>query len=107
MIARAAVGALVATVAVFAHVSTADASPRAVYGVQDDAWLVHGPGTLESRLDVLDRMGVDVVRYTVRWYVIAGKRPQSRSAPAGASPSPATMRKSPAANTAAAMTIER
>ena len=52
-------------------------SSLAVYGVQDDAWLVHGPGTLESRLDVLDRMGVDVVRYTVRWYVIAGKRPQS------------------------------
>ena len=39
----------------------------ALYGVQDDAWLFHGPGTLESRLDELDRLGVDVVRYTVRW----------------------------------------
>lgn len=77
VIARAALAALAASVAIFAHVPTADASSRAVYGVQDDAWLVHGPGTLESRLDVLDRMGVDVVRYTVRWYVIGGKRPQA------------------------------
>lgn len=79
MIVRAALAALVASVAVFAHVSTADASSRAVYGVQDDAWLAHGPGTLESRLDVLDRMGVDVVRYTVRWYAVAATRPLSEA----------------------------
>jgi hypothetical protein len=54
----------------FAH-----AAPGALYGVQDDAWLAHGPGTLESRLDELDRLGVDVVRFTVRWDVIADERP--------------------------------
>jgi beta-glucosidase/6-phospho-beta-glucosidase/beta-galactosidase len=43
--------------------------------VQDDAWLQNGPGTLDSRLVELDRMGVDVVRYTVRWDDVAGTRP--------------------------------
>jgi Glycosyl hydrolase catalytic core len=64
-------GALAALV--FAN--AANATSRAVYGVQDDAWLSHGPGTLESRLDELDRLGVDVVRFTVRWDEIATDRP--------------------------------
>ena len=29
------------------------------YGIQDDAWLRFGPGTLEQRLDRLDALGVD------------------------------------------------
>jgi Glycosyl hydrolase catalytic core len=53
----------------------ATAAPGALYGVQDDAWLAQGPGTLESRLDELDRLGVDVVRYTLRWDTIARSRP--------------------------------
>jgi hypothetical protein len=53
----------------------AQAAPGALFGVQDDAWLAHGPGKLESRLDELDRLGVDVVRYAVRWDVVAGERP--------------------------------
>ena len=59
----------------FAGASTAQAASGALYGIQDDAWLEHGPGTLESRLDELDRLGVDVVRYTVRWDLIAKQRP--------------------------------
>jgi len=47
------------------------------YGFNDDAWLVHGPGTLESRLDELTRLGADVVRFTVRWDTVARKRPVS------------------------------
>ena len=58
-----------------AGASTAQAASGALYGIQDDAWLEHGPGTLESRLDELDRLGVDVVRYTVRWDLIAKQRP--------------------------------
>jgi hypothetical protein len=58
---------------VFANAATA--APGALYGLQDDAWLAHGPGTLESRLDELDRLGVDVVRFTVRWDAIASSRP--------------------------------
>jgi hypothetical protein len=47
--------------------ATAHASPYVRYGVQDDAWLEYGPGTLEGRLDHLDKLGVDVVRVTVDW----------------------------------------
>jgi Cellulase (glycosyl hydrolase family 5) len=52
-------------------------APGALYGIQDDAWLAHGPGTLESRLDELDRLGVDVVRFALRWDLIAQERPVS------------------------------
>jgi Glycosyl hydrolase catalytic core len=51
------------------------AASGALYGIQDDAWLAHGPGRLESRLNELDRLGVDVVRYAVRWDEVAGERP--------------------------------
>jgi hypothetical protein len=47
--------------------SSAGASPFVRYGVQDDAWLEFGPGTLEDRLDQLDQLGVDVVRVTIDW----------------------------------------
>ena len=59
----------------------AEASPSVRYGVQDDAWLEAGPGTLEQRLDRLDRLGVQIVRYTLRWDQIAALRPaNARSA---------------------------
>src|SRR5262249_45122110 len=45
------------------------------FGVADDAWLAHGPGTLESRLNVLSKLGPDVVRFTVRWDRVASTRP--------------------------------
>jgi hypothetical protein len=47
------------------------------YGFNDDAWLAHGPGTLESRLKELTRLGADVVRFTVRWDAVARRRPVS------------------------------
>jgi hypothetical protein len=46
------------------------ASPGIRFGIQDDAWLAHGPGTLEDRLDELERLGVDLVRYNLRWDVV-------------------------------------
>ena len=64
------------------------AAPRAVaatgvqYGLTDDAWLLDGPGTLESRLGELDRLGVHVVRFTVRWDQIATSRPTAPTDPA-------------------------
>ena len=61
--------------AALAFASPGTAASGALYGVQDDAWLAHGPGTLEARLDELDRLGVDVVRVTVRWDEIAAERP--------------------------------
>jgi hypothetical protein len=45
----------------------AHAEPGVRYGIQDDGWIVHGPGRLGERLDTLDRLGVDVVRFTLHW----------------------------------------
>src|SRR5688500_3560392 len=45
----------------------ADASSGVRVGIQDDAWLVHGPGTLDDRLDRLERLGVDPVRFNLHW----------------------------------------
>src|SRR3954447_4453398 len=47
--------------------AAAGASPYIRYGVQDDAWLQYGPGTLDERLTQLDELGVDVVRVTDNW----------------------------------------
>lgn len=54
--------------------SPAEASRFIRFGIQDDAWLAGGPGTLDSRLELLDRLGVDLVRYTIRWDEVAGSR---------------------------------
>jgi hypothetical protein len=43
------------------------ASPAIRYGVQDDAWIRYGPGTLDQRLDRLSSLGVDVVRINMAW----------------------------------------
>ncbi len=56
-----------AAVAAFGSARPAHASASIQYGIQDDAWLVYGPGTLEERLDRLDDLGVDLVRYTLVW----------------------------------------
>ncbi len=48
----------------------ASASPYAQYGIQDDAWITYGPGSLEERLDTLDRLGIDLVRYTINWHEV-------------------------------------
>jgi len=47
------------------------------YGIQDDAWLVYGPGTLESRFDRLESLGVKLVRFNLRWDEIARRRPEN------------------------------
>src|SRR5687767_9433844 len=43
------------------------ASSGVRYGIQDDAWLTHGPGTLEERLERLEALGVDLVRFNLHW----------------------------------------
>ena len=57
------------------------AAPGAKFGIHDDAWLVSGPGTLSSRLRELDRIGVDIVRFTLRWNEIAAERPATPTDP--------------------------
>ncbi|HEY2544270.1 MAG TPA: hypothetical protein VGH92_14610, partial [Gaiellaceae bacterium] len=57
----------VAVLAALALPAVAPASPYLRAGIQDDAWLQYGPGTLDQRLDRLDALGVDVVRVTINW----------------------------------------
>ena len=51
---------LAALAAVFVRPAVAQSSPYIHYGVQDDAWLEYGPGTLNQRLAMLRRLGVPV-----------------------------------------------
>src|SRR5215207_2282327 len=60
-----ALGLLCALVGSLAPPGSASSGVR--FGIQDDAWLAHGPGTLESRIDRLERLGVDVVRFNLHW----------------------------------------
>ena len=49
----------------------ADASTHVQYGVQDDAWLLYGPEAPAKRIEILQRLGVDMVRLTLRWDAVA------------------------------------
>ena len=66
--------ALVVAALTLSTASTASASPYVRYGVQDDAWLRFGPGSLMERLDSLERLGTSVVRYTIPWYEVEPRR---------------------------------
>jgi hypothetical protein len=73
-----------ATLALAAAAAPAPASNRIEFGIQDDAWLRDGTASmpsLEGRLRVLDRLGPDVVRYTLRWDEIATERPEHPADP--------------------------
>ena len=61
--------------------SPAFASSRVQYGLADDAWLLDGPGTLESRVTRLDQMGTRIVRFTLRWDEIAPTKPATPTDP--------------------------
>ena len=65
---------LLALLAALAAPTTAFGAAGIKFGIQDDAWLNGGP--LDTRLNTLDRLGPDVVRYTLRWDQIARKRPK-------------------------------
>ena len=71
---------LVAVTACVASTSV-QASPGVQYGIQDDAWLEFGPGTLNQRLTTFKRLGVPLVRFTLRWNEIALRRPNDASSP--------------------------
>jgi hypothetical protein len=76
--------AVVFVIALCLGAANASASSQAQYGVQDDAWLQVGTtkmSSLEERLATLDQLGVDVVRYTLRWDHIAPFRPEQPSDP--------------------------
>src|SRR2546425_13327053 len=74
-------------VAIASAGTAAVAAPRAHaasnvrFGLHDDAWLVNGPGTLEERLTKLDELGVQLVRFNLRWDEIARERPTDATSP--------------------------
>jgi hypothetical protein len=55
--------------------SGASASSHIQYGVQDDAWLLYGPEPPAQRIQTLQKLGVDVVRLTLRWDTVAQSAP--------------------------------
>lgn len=55
-------------------VPSGHASSGVRFGIQDDAWLTHGPGTLDDRLDRLETLGVDLVRFNLHWNEIEAAR---------------------------------
>ena len=59
---------LLAVCAAAASAGTAGASSGVRFGIQDDAWLEDGPGTIDDRAETLQRLGFDVVRVTLNWY---------------------------------------
>jgi hypothetical protein len=61
--------------------SSVQASTGVQFGIQDDAWLEWGPGTLKQRLVTLERLGVPIVRFTLRWNEIAPRRPKDPTSP--------------------------
>jgi hypothetical protein len=65
---------IVIAVAALAAAGSAAASPYVQYGVQDDAWLRYGPGTVDQRAAMLQRLGTDVVRYTFDWRELEPRR---------------------------------
>jgi hypothetical protein len=81
---RSALVAGLVMIALAATAATASASSKVQYGVQDDAWLEVGTTkwpSLEERLATLDQLGVDVVRYTLRWDHVAPSRPKKPANP--------------------------
>jgi hypothetical protein len=80
-----ALSLLVALIAVTGSALTperAAAASAVRYGLTDDAWLLNGPGSLESRLTQLDTLGVQVVRFSIRWDQVANTRPTTQTDPA-------------------------
>src|SRR5262249_60793755 len=69
----------VTAASLFAGPAAATSSDR--FGIQDDAWLRWGPGTLESRLHILDLLGVRMVRFTLVWRQGAPTQPASPTNP--------------------------
>ena len=71
---RLLTAALAACALVLLAAPGAGAATGVKFGIQDDAWLLHGAGTLEDRLDRLERLGVDIVRFNLHWNTIEPTR---------------------------------
>jgi len=59
----------------------ASASSHIQYGVQDDAWLLYGPEPPAQRVQILQKLGADIVRLTLRWDAVAQSAPADAGNP--------------------------
>jgi hypothetical protein len=75
----APLAALAAAVVALLVPATASASRFVQYGVQDDAFLQ--TGSVDDKVQTLDRLGVKLVRYTLNWREIARKKPAHPMSP--------------------------
>jgi hypothetical protein len=66
---------LLALLSGLASAGRAAASPNAAFGIQDDAWLAYGQGSVTQRVATLQSLGVRLARFTLRWDKIAPSRP--------------------------------
>ena len=73
--------ALLCVVVACGAARSAQASRGIQYGIQDDAWLEYGDGTLNQRLATFKRLGVPLVRFTLHWNATALRRPKDPTSP--------------------------
>ena len=66
---------VLAVVAALALSGQSGAARDVRFGIQDDAWLMYGPGSVDERAAILKGLGADVVRFTLDWREIAPRRP--------------------------------
>ena len=78
---RRITSAFIVAAAALLFAAPAVASSGVQFGVQDDAWLLGGPGTFDERLEQVKDLGVDVVRVNIRWDTVARPRPRSQTDP--------------------------
>jgi hypothetical protein len=71
--------ALLAVVGATTH--GARAASGVEYGLTDDAWLAHGPGSVDDRVARLQQLGVRVVRFSLHWDQIAPDEPTAPADP--------------------------
>jgi hypothetical protein len=78
---RVGLFALLCAVVACLAAGSVQASRNIRYGIQDDAWLEFGPGTLNQRLATFKRLGVPLVRFTLHWNQVATRRPNDPTSP--------------------------
>jgi hypothetical protein len=78
---RLTAAAVLAGAAALLIAPAAGAAPSIRFGLKDDAWLLHGPGSVDDRAARLQAIGVRLVRYSLRWNEIAATRPSAARDP--------------------------
>ncbi len=78
---RTALAAAVLSVFASTLAPSAGAAPSIRYGIKDDAWLMHGPGTIAQRVARLQSAGVQIVRFSLQWDQIARSLPAAPTDP--------------------------